>query len=286
MRKALITICSTAAIAAGLLSATAPASAATTMTNVIKNHADDCGGGNHWANSTFTRTTTIVKTTDNAGPNDVYKVTIKDDGTFTGIAGGPSLFDANAHLLRAIPGTIKGGATFSITGALKAYNIDGDEYDDGNAQLVNCASSWPTKLFKSGYTGGINNDWSWTYQTSDETMVNAAAGNSGNIIGKIGSVLTAKTDCRLSVKDKRNRWVVSNVKGPRSRNFSFWLRYADGTYSKTGYGSVAAGGTVKVMTPAGGRLTVKWYDGYGAEKRTYAYSNYGTTKKVCFETLT
>jgi hypothetical protein len=284
MRKALLSICSTAAMAAGLLSATAPASAATTMTNVIKNHADDCGGGNHWANDTFTRTTVINRVTDNPGPNDVYKVTIKDDGTFTGIAGGPSLFDVNVHLLRAIPGTIKGGATFTITGALKSYNIDGDVYDDGNAQLTNCASSWPTKLFKSGYAGGID-DWGWTYQTSDETMVNAAAGSSGNIIGKIASVLTAKTDCRLGVKVKTNRWTVSNVKGPRSRNFSFWLRYTDGTYSKTGYGSVAAGGTTRVYTPAGGRLTVKFYDGYGVEKRVYAFSNYGTTHKVCFESL-
>ncbi len=285
MRKALLSICSTAAIAAGLLSATAPASAATTVTNLIKNHADDCGGGNHWANSTFTRKTTVNKVTDNPGPKDDYKVTITDDGTFTGIAGGPSLFDANAHLLRAIPGTIKGGATFLIKGELKTYNIDGDVYDDGNAQLTNCASSWPTQLFKKGYAGGID-DWGWTYKTSDETMVNAKAGNSGNIIGKIGSVLTAKTDCRLSVKDKRNRWVISNVKGPRSRNFSFWLRFSDGTYSKTGYGSVAAGGTVKVLTPAGGRLTVKWYDGYGTEKRTYAFSNYGSTHTVCFESLT
>ena len=285
MRKTLITIGSAAAMVAGLLGVSAPASAATTMTNVIKNHADDCGGGNHWANSTFTRTTTVKRVTDNAGPNDDYLVTIKDDGTFTGIAGGPSLFDANVHLLRAIPGTIKGGATFTITGALKTYSIDGDEFDDGNAQLTNCASSWPTRLFKAGYTGGINNDWGWTYQTSDETMVNAAAGSSGNIIGKIASVLTAKTDCRLSKKVKNNRWVISNVKGPRSRSFSFWLRFTDGTYSKTGYGSVAAGGTTRVITPAGGRLTVRYFDGYGVEKRVYAYSNYGTTHKVCYGDL-
>lgn len=251
-----------------------PAHAEIVRTNVIKNHADDCGGGNHWANTTFTRKTTIVKTVDEAGPQDTYKITISDDGIFAGIYNAPSLFDTKTLLLRSITGTMTGGATYTVTGALKtSYDNDGDVYDDGNAQNTNCAGSWPSKFFKTGYTGGINEDWSWTYKTLDETMVNAAAGNTGNITGKLTSKLTAANKCRASKTDKRNVWTVSNVQGDRSRTFSYWIKY-NNVYSPRWSATVAPGQTLQVITPYGGRLTVSYWDGYNVNKRVYAYSNH------------
>jgi hypothetical protein len=249
-----------------------PAQAAIVRTNVIKNHADDCGGGNHWANTTFTRKTTIVKTVDEVGPKDTYKVTISDDGIFNGIYNAPSLFDTNRPLLRSISGSMTGGATYTVKGSLKtSYDNDGDVYDDNNTQNTNCAGSWPSKFFKTGYTGGINNDWGWTYKTLDETMVNAAAGNSGNITGKLTSKLTAANKCRMSKSDKRNVWTVSNVQGDRSRTFSYWIKY-NNAYSAHWSATVAPGQTIQVITPYGGRLTVSYWDGYNVNKRLYVYS--------------
>jgi hypothetical protein len=261
------------ALLTGTFGVTGTAHAEGTYVNRINNHADDCSGGNHWANTSFDRSTKIVKVTDNPGPKDDYKVTIKDEGTFTTIWNAPSLFDDNVHELRTLTGSFTGGATYDIKGELKAYNPTGDVFDDTNTQGKNCAGAWPKVFFKTGYTGGINNDWGWTYKSLDETMVNAAAGNSGNITAKLTSKLTATNWCRISKTNKANRWVVKNVQGDRSRTFSYWVKYGN-TYSAHFSATVAPGGQVVITTPFGGRLTVSYYDGYTVNKRVYVYSNH------------
>jgi hypothetical protein len=268
MRKILIPLLA-AGLLLGVTSVPAQATGGVTIVQTVKDRKDDSG----WARDSFTRTSKIV------GSGDEFTVTITDAGTFQTVKGEPSPNAGAATISRSLPGTINGIGTFKVTGHIKSSSaLDAlpDAFDDSTGTVIT-TGNWFKQFFKSGATSPGITGWKWSYATADETMVQED-GHAivGDITGKLTSHLVGTSKCRVSKSDKRNIWVVKNAQGDRSRNFKFWVKYAD-KYSATQHGTVAAGGSVEVTTPNGGRLTVVWYDGYTKQLRHYSWSKASIT---------
>ncbi len=271
------------------LVAVLPAQAAeadTVISVTIKNKPDNgYGTPSHWADLNFTRTVTAHPQAT-AG---TYEVTVTDAGTFTTRknAGSPN---NDVTIARKLPGTYTSTVHYGIvTGSLdlnKAGDLDGNVYDVKAGVNPPSTPSWGTILFEAGATGGDITSYQFLYRTLDEQWDerwndgtddrfddnNAGQyASAGDITGKLSSKLTVANKCRASKADKRNVWSVTNAQGDRARSFAFWVKY-NGHYSATQHESVNAGQTIQVITPGGGRITIMYYDGYGVQKRAYAYS--------------
>jgi hypothetical protein len=234
----------------------------------INNRKDDNG----WARDTFTRTSEIK------GSGNKYTVTITDTGKFQTVKGEPSP-NAGVPISRSLPGVFSGTGVFKVKGHLisdKKIQDLPDAFDDTNGTQITTGNWWKQFFGKKATSTGIK-DWKWSYSTDDEKMVQAEGFPiSGDITGKLSSHLIGKFKCRVSKADKRTVWTVTNVKGDRSRDFKAWVMYA-GKYSPTQYGTVAAGKSVEITTPYGGRLSVWSWDGYGKRLKNYSWSKASIT---------
>lgn len=242
-----------------------PASAETGLIVVqeISNRKDDNG----WARDTFTRTSEIK------GSGNKYTVTITDSGKFQTVKGEPSP-NAGVTISRSLPGVFNGTGVFKVKGHLisdaKIADLP-DAFDDTNGTQIK-TGDWYKQFFGKKATSTGIHKWTWSYSTDDEKMVQAEGHPiAGDITGKLSSHLIGKSKCRVSKADKRNVWTVTNVKGDRSRDFKVWVK-SNGKYSPTQHGTVAAGKSVEVVTPNGGRLSVWSYDGYGKLLKNYSWS--------------
>jgi hypothetical protein len=285
MRNKILTVLGAVALALGVVSVPAAhADVDTVITVTIKNHPEKGNGTPvNWADSTFVRTV-IVHPADG-----VFSVTVKDSGTMITRKGAGSP-NAGASISRKLTGTYTSTVSYApVDGVLdgdKVGDLNGNVYDDKFGLPSPSLASWRTALFSTADAGGIVSQ-TYTFKTLDEQWISSAATAAGttpaagDITGKLSSKLTSATRCRISAADKRNVWAVNNVQGDRARDFWYWLKYANGTFTAATHSAVGTGGTTLVTTPAGGRLTVKYFDGYGVEKRIYAWSNYMTTHIVC-----
>lgn len=286
MKRKILSVLGTAAMAIGLIAIPAQADSDTVITVTIKNQPDNgYGKPSHWADTTFVRTV-IVHPVD-----DKFSVTVKDSGTLVTRknAGSPN---NGVPIARKLPGTYTSTVNYGlVTGELdgnQVGDIDGNVYDHKTGNKPPKTGEWSKLLFEPGATGGAITTYQFLYQTLDETWDETTENNdgqdesAGDITGILRSKLTAVTKCRISKTDKRNIWLVKNVKGDRTRTFNYWLKKADGSYVKGNKPvTVNPDESASITTPAGGRLTVRYWDGYGVEKRIYTYSNYGKTKVVC-----
>jgi hypothetical protein len=247
----------------------ASASGGVTVVQSIKDRKDDNG----WARDTFIRTAKIV------GSGHHYTVTITDSGTFQTVKGQPSPNAGAATVSRSLPGTFSGGGTFAVTGSIKsssALEALPDVFDDSDGTHIT-TGNWFKQFFNHGATSPGITAWKWLYSTDDEQMTQEdGKAIVGDITGKLTSHLMGASKCRVSKSDKRNVWTVKNIKGDRSRDFKVWVRY-NGKYSPTQHGTVAAGSSVEITTPNGGRLTVVWYNGYSQQLRQYSWSKASIT---------
>lgn len=266
-----------AAVVFGLGITVVPASADadTIITVTIKNHPDNGHGTpSHWADDTFTRTVIVHPVTGS------FNVTVKDSGTFTTRKNAGSPND-NVPIVRKLTGTFTSIVTYAnVVGTLdgnKVGDLDGNVYDDKAGTPAPSTTSWGTALFATGATGGGIVTYSFVYKTLDEQWIDASDNNdgmdnsAGDVTGKLSSKLTVANSCRVSKADKRNVWTVANAQGDRARSFKFWVKY-NGHYSATQQEAVGAGQSLQVITPGGGRITIMYYDGYGVQRRAYAYS--------------
>jgi hypothetical protein len=264
-----VSVVAAVVLAGGLTVAVqSPALADVVIAQQLKDRKDDHG----WARDSFKRTATIVDTGAEGGE---YKVTIADEGTFTTVPGEKSPADPEVMVSRALTGSFTGGGTYTVVGELKngaQLKALPDSFDDSDGAKVSTAN-WAKQFFKSGAVSSGIKGWKWSYATLDETMVQEEGkAIAGNITGKLTSKLTVANQCRVSTKDKRNRWTISNVQGDRARTFHHWVAY-NGKYT-TGLPAttVKPGESVTVTTPHGGRITVRYWDGYAQEKRLYGWS--------------
>lgn len=295
MRTKRLTLLSVLALTLGALGVpTAHADADTVVTVTIKSKPDNgYGSPSHWADLTFTRTVIVHP----AGPK--FEVTVKDSGTLVTRKGAGSP-NNDVTIARKLPGTYTSTVNYGlVTGSLdanKVGDVDGNVYDVKAGVDPPATGAWSKLLFSPGATGGAISSYQFLYKTLDETWNerwndgtddrfdnnnDGQDSTAGDITGKLTSKLAVSTKCRMSKTDKRNVWSVKNVQGDRVREFWYWLRYANGTFTPAVHGSVLPGATVFVTTPAGGRITVKSFNGYGEQKRIYAWSNYGKTGIVC-----
>lgn len=283
-----------AVAALGLLAAgfavPAQAAAAQTVTSTVKNHADNGHGTPaHWADDTWTRTSTITP-----GDTDgTYTVHLAGKGTFATVKDAGSPNGGGATVGAKVSGDFAEDLTATVTGAKQRgatglNNINNKVYDD-KTTVHFTTTEWIKHLFAKNGDGATVNITAYTYKygTGCETWTDANTNNdgqdetAGNITGKkcpvfVPSVLKAANKCRASKSDKRNYWVVSN-QGPRDR--TYWLHVSyNGTSTYGGEHSVASNKSATVVTSHGGKLTVGYYDGAGHHKYAYAWSD---SSKLC-----
>lgn len=293
-----IAIIAVAGVVVGLFVATQSADATVVFSQNLNNRPDSGRCGNVWARDTMTRS---VRITDVGG--DHYKVDLTDAGTFTAVVGEhtpslqttvqPSSIDAGVNLTtgacgsddriwRALAGSIRGGGTYDVVCAdpcrLKSsteMQALPESFDDTPGPTVT-TGNWAKQFFKGPVSDAGITGWKWTYQTADETHVQSESGYSGNVTGKLSSKLTVTNLCRVSKTDKRNRWVVRNVRGDRARDFKYAVSdatKASGWTSNT-VSSVAPGSSRTVTTSHGGTIAVHYYNGYGLLQKIYTQSNH------------
>lgn len=268
MKRTISTLVASA-IGLGLLAS--PAHADVTVSQQVANRPDS-GSFGTWARDTFKRTVTIR---DIGG--DQFSVKLADAGTFTTIKAAPSP-KAGTPMTRALTGTFTGSGTYTVDCADPCRVKTADEraflpgfFDDADGVQVTTAN-WAKQFFKGPVTDTGIVGWSWTYSTADETHTQSEQnGQSGDITGRLSSVLKAANKCRVSKTDKRNRWTVSSVQGDRARQFGYAVTY-NGVTSAKKYATVNPGASLVVTTPNGGTLKVTYYDGYGVAKTATATS--------------
>ena len=288
-----VTIAATLGCGIAALPAQARVAADTVISVTIKNKPDNgYGTPSHWADVTFVRTITVHPQT---APG-TYEVTVKDAGTFTTRknAGSPN---NNVPIARKLKGVYSSTVHYGIvTGDLdmnEVGDLDENVYDVKAGIKPPSTGAWGKQLFKADATGGEISSYQFLYQTADEqwderwndctpatlTTCDDRFGNNddgqqvsaGDITGRLTAKLIAVNKCRVSKTDKRNRWLVTHVQGDMPRTFSYWIKYK-GAYSPHWTATVAAGGSVLITTPYGGRLTVSYWNGEGVNKRVYVYS--------------
>ena len=294
MRKALALLAAIG-IVFSAMSVPAQADADVVISVKILNKPDNgYGSPSHWADLTFTRTVIVHPVLTK------FEVTVKDSGKFVTRKGAGSP-NNDVTIARKLPGdytsTVNYGLVDGTIDGNKVGDIDGNVYDVKAGVNPPGTGAWSKLLFEDGATSGAISSYQFLYKTLDEQWderwndgvddrfdnnndgQNATA---GDITGRLTSKLSVVTKCRVSKTDKANRWTVSNVQGDLSRTFHYWLRYSNGTYAKGNAPvTVLPGSSVVVTTPAGGRITIRYWNGEGVEKRAYAYSNYGKTGVTC-----
>jgi hypothetical protein len=161
---------------------TAKGSPIINVTQKIINDADSGQGGNYWAFDDLNRG---IKVYDNGDGTFCAEVTYQ--GKFDSQAGQVSP-GATGILSGKEDGTFNGGYRATITGTLLAAPAWKTNGSVGTTDyqcdiLGNCpgAVSWLDQYFTAGY-GFAYDFWGWTYNYKNSVWVNAASGNSGDII--------------------------------------------------------------------------------------------------------
>jgi len=139
----------------------------------------DSGIGTYWATDTYSSTYKVCQTTPGT-----YAVTRTDDGTFTTFGGAsPS---GSGTVAAGETGTFHGTWTgIVVTGSVTATSTDLGSVDFQCNTSGVCAnqSSSLAQIFGPGYNADFPETWVWTYNLCDQSWVNSADGNSGNIEG-------------------------------------------------------------------------------------------------------
>lgn len=271
--KRIVTILAIGTAMTGSMAATGTARSAVgadiTVTATVKNHPDNGHGTpSHWADDTFVRSMKIHNNGDGT-----FALTTTDTGTFTTRKGAGSP-NNNVTIARTLTGGFSSSSTGTMTGTLRSNYLDenGKTFDDKNGNPFT-SNGWASTFFDAGATGGpFSIGYSFTYKTADEQWIDASNNGdgtddpaAGDITGKLSSLLSVKGTCRGPSVAK---WVVTNVRGDRSRSFSYWV-WA-GHWTPTAHGNVVAGGHTNLTTVRGSSIAVHYYDGYGALKAAYA----------------
>lgn len=111
-----------------------------------------------------------------------YHAEVNDEGTFMTVAGAHLSPNAGAALLGNAPGTLTGGFTADFVAPAHWCSFDdsklnGKELEGDDAPAT---SKWLKFLFGDKLDGsGINDDWSWTYNTCSEQWIDAASNDDG-----------------------------------------------------------------------------------------------------------
>jgi hypothetical protein len=261
MKKYLIGVAGACALLLGY--AAVPASATTadiTVTATIKEHADNGHGTPaHWATDSFKRTLKIHEVA--AGS---YTLTTSDTGTFTTIQGAGAPAGSGKTISRILTGSFAGSGTGTATGTLIANPaaLSGKTFDDVHGTPFPGSGDWAKIFFTAGATvEPFGTAYSFSYTTADEKWVDASTNNdgqdpaAGDITGKLSSLLTI-SPVSATV------WKVANVRGDRSRTFTYWSYYK-GVKSVGLQATVAAGASVTLHTPTSTTLGIHYWDGYG-----------------------
>ncbi|HVY72444.1 MAG TPA: dockerin type I domain-containing protein [Candidatus Paceibacterota bacterium] len=151
------------------------------FTQHISNDPDSSVSGPAWGLDTFSRHIQIWHESD--APDGQYCAKATDSGTFT--SNGTISPEHGYPLTATITGTFSGGTFGVITGGTFSTST--------NPADINCTtdpttcSNGLTKYWTDTYFGGsqtyaYDNNWGWTYTTSENgTWVNQASGNTGDL---------------------------------------------------------------------------------------------------------
>ncbi len=148
----------------------------------------DSGMHGNWAMDNFTRHIQIW------AEGDHYCAKADDTGAFTTFGGISGISpQSGAALPEVVTGTMVGGTYGTLTGATPSDV--GNWGTTGTATPLDCnfadcsaTSKWVQNYF-SGGTYSYDNGWSWTYNGGvNGTWVNAASGNTGDILHVLGVI--------------------------------------------------------------------------------------------------
>lgn len=180
------------ALTAGILGVTQAHAASgdtAAFTQQAQNRPDSGGDGNTWAYDTMFRTVTVTdQGVAPAAGQELFQVTVTDDGTFQAIQGQltPSAADKTAVIAHPVKGSIAGSITYTVTapaGSLRPSQALATE-DDNFAAPVTTTAQLALVPFTSGAVVTATGAWSWTYKTlAGETWTDASTGLTGNITG-------------------------------------------------------------------------------------------------------
>jgi len=208
---------------------------------VIANDPDSSVSGPNWALDNFTRHIQIWQEGSN------YCAQADDSGTFTTLGGLAGISpQSGAALPEIVTGTITGGTHGQITGTFNPANpwlnsppaIDCSTVTNTPICSFGLTSYWVSNYFPSGSYADDSN-WGWTYNGgADGTWVNAASGNSGDILHHAYTVTI----------DKYIDGVAATVANANSNSFPMTETYTIGgvtasstyTLSPTGINSANA----------------------------------------------
>lgn len=169
---------------------TGSVSASTTLTG-----RPDFGGNGNWATDKLTRTLkyTLIS---HAGGVYTYNATVCDGGTFAAIPGAFTPNQSGSNLgdtIRdATTGMFTGTATYTFTSDAAVNIALVQPRDDGTpaAGTKQTTSLWFEQGFASPadiLSGGINDNWSWSYTNFTQTWTDAAS-NSGGQTASAGNI--------------------------------------------------------------------------------------------------
>jgi LPXTG-motif cell wall-anchored protein len=154
-----------------------------TVTTAIADRPDS-GTGGDWAKDTFTRTvklcadaTVNTKAQVKQGETWKYQVVASDDGTFT--TTGPHSPGHSMPLMVGLTGAFTGGFSATITGPAAFDGLN------PHPASTNAKSSgeWIGYIWPGSAGGDKLTAWGWTYKLCNETWINSADGNKGDITG-------------------------------------------------------------------------------------------------------
>lgn len=150
----------------------------------------DSRPGGFWADDSFSRTATVCRLPQAELKSSVqintdqYSVSVVDEGTFK--TKGAISF-AGHSMVAGVVGSFKGnlGGNVSFTGTVTAPHDWGywKGSNPGNLGSDEGTSAWIGKLWTDGASLNEGAHWGWKYETCNEVLVNASAGNHGDITG-------------------------------------------------------------------------------------------------------
>lgn len=185
-----LAIAAAGGVGALTLAATPAAATATadcrTVISHIADRPDSAASGGNWAKDTFTRTLKICAEAAEvpadakaaapvAPPLWKYTAEAVDSGTF--VTDGVKSF-TGATMKPGVHGTFTGGFKATLTGPASFAGLKADADTNVNTKS---SSEWLPFVFP-GSKAELTT-WGWTYTTCNEKLVNASAGNSGDITG-------------------------------------------------------------------------------------------------------
>lgn len=194
------------------------------------------------------------------------------DGTFKGIqVDGPGAAATSTNLY----------IDTNADGHYLSFSADGYYVGPaGDQVLYNVDTTLTRDKVDAGSHGSRAAVWAWVGVSGTGAKSATITGVAGTTLVKTvndPSVLVGANVCRLSTSTSQNLWTITNTAGGRSRDFHFGVSY-NGKTTWTGVHTVAPGKTFALVTKGGGKAILQWYDGYGAAKETYAYSDH---TKIC-----